>query len=355
VTLRASRPVLDRTDFDFAAAGPNGAARLEQLHLNSEGGKTPRGTNLTFSVVRDPAFPDGDGLVDIDWINAQGSCLGSVTVPGQLGAIWAGDDFVRMGVSRLTVGSLGLSEHSDAPADTPLVSQITGRLGTLVVNGAVHNTALNVSASIGSITIGGSISSGDGASNQGISAGGVIGRILVGGSVVGNLEHPIVFQAAGVNAYGMGGAKTVIKSIHVKGDVSFAQVLAGYGEGYQEPALWNGFASLGKIAVDGDWKSSSIVAGALAGEDRLFGTIDDELPVAKRGSAAMIASIVIGGSISGTDSELDSLDHYGFVARTIGSLKVQGVAMSLAANRIDSISLGGTDDFRLQELRLPLS
>jgi carbon monoxide dehydrogenase subunit G len=80
--------------------------------------------------------------------------------------------------------------------------------------------------------------------------------------------------------------------------------------------------------------------------------LDDELPAANRASAAKIAQIVISGAISGTHSEVDALDHYGIVARTIGSLKVQGVAMNLAANRVDSMSLGSTDDMRLQELRM---
>ncbi|MDB6148630.1 MAG: Na-Ca exchanger/integrin-beta4 [Chthoniobacter sp.] len=347
VTLRASRPALDYADFDFAATGPHGAARLEQLHLNLGGTQAPRGTNLTFSVIRDPAFPDGDGLIDIDWINSTASRLGSVTVPGQLGAISVGDG-QGTALSRLTVGALGVSNLAGADSDTPLDSMILGGLGTLVVQGGVHNTALIVSGSIGTVTIGGSISSGDRTVDHGISAQGFIGRIRVAGSVLGDAEHPVLFQAAGRNPNGSASAKAAMKSIQVEGDVSFAAVLGGYSES----TLVNGLASLGKIIVGGDWESSSILAGASAGEDRLFGTLDDELPAANRASAAKIAQIVISGAISGTHSELDALDHYGIVARTIGSLKVQGVAMNLAANRVDSMSLGSTDDMRLQELRM---
>ena len=71
--------------------------------------------------------------------------------------------------------------------------------------------------------------------------------------------------------------------------------------------------------------------------DNVFGTAD-ELPN-NPALFSKIASIVIGGQVSGTSG---GTDHFGFVSQEIGSLKIHGVKVPLTAGRGNNSSVNKT-------------
>jgi hypothetical protein len=136
-----------------------------------------------------------------------------------------------------------------------------------------------------------------------------------------------------------------IASITVKGDVEFSRILAGFNE-ILAPA--NADASIGKVKVGGDWRASSIVAGAQDTGASGFGTGDTLQPGGSLTVIARIASIAIKGGVTGS---LASGDHFGFVAEEIGTVKIGGRALPLtddASN--DNVLIRFTDDVRVLEV-----
>jgi hypothetical protein len=115
----------------------------------------------------------------------------------------------------------------------------------------------------------------------------------------------------------------------------------------------NGHAQIGAITVNGNWTASSIVAGvktsANSNHPLLFGNADDSiLPAGASSVFSRIASIVIKGEVHGTAA---GGDHFGFVAKQIGSVKIGTVKYDLAKNATAApIEIGDTSDFTIREL-----
>ena len=108
-------------------------------------------------------------------------------------------------------------------------------------------------------------------------------------------------------------------------------------DGFANPL--NGNASIGKVIVKGDFATSSIAAGVNSALFPVFGTqLDTTIP---GGTACSIGSVVIGGNATGSG---DATQQFGIVSRTIGSVKVKGVALAIPAANANT-PIGSTGNF----------
>jgi hypothetical protein len=209
--------------------------------------------------------------------------------------------------------------------------------------GDVDGSGLITSAKrIASVTIGGSIISGTDSSTGGaltknatIRAGKDLGSLTVKGSLVGHVSangsSPIVISAFGPEIP-TPTSNVAIGKISIGGTVENASILAGYDTGL---APLNGQAQIGAVTVSRDWIASNLVAGARDTGAAGFGDTGDTI-VGGGVSIAKIASIVIGGVVTGTHG---SGDHFGFVSRSIGSFKSLGFNALLSPVRNQYVDL----------------
>lgn len=213
----------------------------------------------------------------------------------------------------------------------------TGQLGKIDIKGGleggsgsesgrIHADGSIASVKTGAILSGAAVIAGDG------SGGGRLGSVTVTGDVsgatiragfdIGSLTlkgglHDTTITAIG-QAVQKGAKDVAIGKITVSKNVSSTEILAGH----DAFGGVNADAQIGKVTVKGNWTASSLVAGAV---DRLgdgYGNADDTL--IDGGSdkiISRIASVIIGGTVSGTAEEGD---HFGFVAEKLGKIKVKG-------------------------------
>ena len=95
---------------------------------------------------------------------------------------------------------------------------------------------------------------------------------------------------------------------------------------------------------------ASPFAGAVTGDDNVFGTADDLLIADDSPVIARIASIQIKGAASGL---LGGARQYGFVAEQIAVLKIAGTKVPLVSgpsNDIDGIAIGSNGDLWVREV-----
>ena len=135
VTVKASRGVLNDATFTFLEPGPDDLGQqLAGLSLVGLG-DAANGVSLTFTAKRTDRL--GDGSVNIGQINATGVDLGAVKIPGDLGAISAGDG--SLGTPALksllvtSAGALGISTQGGG--ETNLNWLFRGKIGALTVKG----------------------------------------------------------------------------------------------------------------------------------------------------------------------------------------------------------------------------
>jgi hypothetical protein len=212
-------------------------------------------------------------------------------------------------------------------------------------------------AKIGVMTLGGSLIAGTDATtglfsgNGTIQAGKNIGRLTIKGSIVGNATHSALISAYG-QAVAPAGSDVAIGSITVTGRVEHALIHAGIDAFGQT----NADAQIGTVTVGGDWIASSLVAGAKAGADGVFGTQDDVKfssgPANKdvAGVFSRISNVIIGGQVLGTEF---TGDHFGIVAESVGSLSIGANLIPLLAGKHnDDILLAPLIDGFFGDLRL---
>ena len=238
-----------------------------------------------------------------------------------------------------------------------LVGGHSGGTSSLDVSGYVVSAG-----GIGSVTITGSITSGISYNATTPNGGGTIrarnaiGSLTVDGSLLGNdsgnVLSPVVISA-GFSAH-RGHTSPILGSLVVGGDVEFANILAGY-----DPPLdpVNADAQIGQVVVTGDWIASNLIAGAVnsASQNIDFGNAGDSTASGNvldtRSVKSQIVSITINGTVIGTDSTTNAIDHFGFVAQQIGTLTIHGTQIHLTPGPSnDNLPLGDTGDFNLHEI-----
>lgn len=285
----------------------------------------------------------------VDSVTIRGSILGNgsftgiVAITGDLGKLDVGGDIIG----------------SNSPSSGLVTT--TGNIGPVRVGGnivggnvidalSVSNTGAIIGNNIASVQLGGSIISGSDIGAGTLTASGTIiskgalGAVKIGGNIVGNLTNPVNIVARSQGAV-TGGSDLTIASISVKGDVGFARILAGFDE-FLAPA--NADASIGKVKVNGDWRASSLVAGAQDPGGGGFGSGDTLQPGGSPTVIAKIAGITIKGNVTGS---LVGGDSFGFVAEQIDSIKISGRALSLTDGPSnDNILIRFTDDVRILEV-----
>jgi hypothetical protein len=279
--------------------------------------------------------------------------LASVTVGGsvvggpgdQTGEIYGGGD---MGPVRIGHNLVGGSISGTTPSldKSGFIESIGGRIASIFVGG--------------SIISGSDTSSGGGlTANASIRAGDDIGSITVAGNLVGNAgadgDSPVIISARGHHTVAPGAtADLAIGRIAVGGRMEFAQILAGYGIDLSVAGIRpvNADAQIGLVTVGDDWIASSLVAGATAGGDGIFGTADDAV-ISGAGTTdsptvdSRIAGLTIGGLVFGTPDSFSATDHFGFVAQHVGLVKIGGSAVHRVSNSQD---VGETSDVTIREV-----
>jgi hypothetical protein len=342
ITIKTSAGDLHEATFTAFAGTTLGNFQLAKIEIS--GFTDFNGANITITSKK---AGGGDGLVAVGEIIANGVNLGKVTVAGDLGAIQAGTGpGVALGsLDVQSMGRYGFRTQSSGGGSGTIESDIHGSMGAFNVKRDVSGIFLNVSngsdATLGPVTIGGSLvgssdqhggeifsdsdmgavkigrdlQGGSGENAGLISCGGVLGPVTVGGSLIGGTDS----QTGSIFSAGTIGA---IKIGH--------DVLGGSGaeSGYVE-------------ATGGDIESIKVggsLTGGVAGESGCFvagggsviGTIG-RVTIAHdiKGGAGMISGFIvvsgglgdvtIGGSIvGGTNSESGGISTGG----GIGNVKI---------------------------------
>ncbi len=385
VTIKTSKGTLGLSDFFLFSSGAVGGAQLAAVNFEDDGAEF-RNADLTITAARTAI--GGDGRVNVGRIDATGVDLRNVSVEGDLRAIFAGDaNLVTTGLAALTIGSMGrlglstqggsgfgfstvqgelgaLNIGSDLVSAPINVSVGAGKLGFGAVNiggsilgGVEIFTGLTTDGAAGAIVIGQDIRGGTGESTGRIFVGGNIASLTVGGSVVGGSGafSGAVFSQGTIGAVKIGGdldssiiaARNGVASASIAGSVLNSRILAGYDSSI---APVNADATIGAVAVAGDWVASSLVAGAMS-TDAFFGNGGDALIAGgDPAKVATIASIAIAGQVLGT---VGGADFYGFVAERIVSFSVGGTAFPLTAGRSNDLAgldVGATFDVKVREV-----
>ncbi len=292
----------------------------------------------------------GGGGANSALITSAGGLIKSVTIGGSLlgGTAGAtGGIFATGSIGSVKIGRdvQGGSVTGSAAGFTNSGSILAGsRLGAVAIGGSLIAGLDNSTG--GSLTTSGSIRAGDGLAGITVT-GSLLGRATANGSTLA-----IVSARGPATASANGGL--AIAKVSIAGTVSSANLLAGFDLAL---APNYGSAQIGSIQVGGNWLASNAVAGAQnfganhaqgGGDDNLnFGDSDDHIIGASQ-SFSKIASIVIRGSVAGTAG---SSDHFGFVAKTIGSVKMARYTAPLTSAPGELISLiVGTGDVALHEV-----
>ena len=294
----------------------------------------------------------------------------NLNIAGKLAS--AGDIYVKGNVGKVSIGEV---YHTDLKLGEALQPPL--KRGSLAVKGDIVNSSVQMGATIGKVTVLGSLigtngvsgylqSNGDLASvsiggdvsaaansSAGISAVGTIGRVSIGGSLIaekeidGNLINnsvrihartlgavsiggsifgteisPVIISAIGNLAKPTSGFDTAIGSLKIKGGATHALVLAGYTGTFGS----NADASIGTVTVGKNWVASSIAAGIEDTGAPGYGVGDLLLGDGDTSLVARIASITIGGVFLPGENPLMS---YGFAAEEIVKARIGGVKAPL--------------------------
>ena len=218
-------------------------------------------------------------------------------------------------------------------------------------------------ARITSVSVGGSIITGlDNSTGGGLSANASIRAqadivsLTVTGSVIGrsttNGTTPVIISA--VHALEPTDTKDVaIGKVSIGGLASLVSIAAGYSTSL---AATNADAQIGSVSVGGNWLTGNIIAGVenTAGtgtttDDNInYGDTNDRLIGNAATSIAKIASITIKGIVAGSSPDGD---HFGFVSRVIGSVKVAGYTAPMTTTASEILQLSRTtNDFLIHEV-----
>lgn len=173
---------------------------------------------------------------------------------------------------------------------------------------------------------------------------GSLGKISIGGDFSGQID-----------------SAQNVASIKIGGSANFALILVGHQFPGNNPSVF-----LGSLQVKGDWIASNLTVGTgnLGADDAVGGSganadnvnYGNGHDVVAVGSAntGKVNSIVIGGEILGTEPNISTTDHFGFVAVQIGFMKVDGVSVPIdQGGATQLIDVGTTGDVDIHKLGFP--
>ena len=314
------------------------------------------------AIVSQSIFtPTGDIQGNIGSIIVTGSITGGSGANS--GQISAAGNLTTVSVAGSVIGESFTSVSSAVSGTGGILAgvQLTGTTGgnitTLKIGGALTGGTISAgagdvtgsgyieaghigSAVIGSITsgtVGTPITvTGDGA----ILAANDIASLTVTGSITGQASNAVTISAVGQVTPGKldlaFGKIAVGSKVANTGNVTYTNFLAGYD---QAGAPANGAASIGTVVVGGNWSESNLVAGVIAASNGNFGDPHATLITTSSTVVPTIASIIIRGNVTGSGAA----DTYGFVAKQIDAMSVDGHAQSLTLGVIDPVDPAGPD------------
>jgi|GEM_PF-2357128 len=386
VTVKITKGTLTKDNFQFGGIG-SGIANGYQLQTLLLTQSQYDGAAVT--ITAKPTALGGNGHVNVGSINALGHDLASVSVPGDVSFLQAGDNDVKKpGLGKFVADSMGvlgpITQRLSSVQSAAVVN-----VGTFLVKGDVRASNLSL-GSAGTVTIGGSLF-GDAASGAGnlvvdsakkvtvggslvaapgtltgciisngdllavtigldvvgaarIVSNGKLGAVTIKGGVAGAAPtNPALISGAGAAVAPKSGPDTAIASLTIAHSAENLLVRAGYTfTGTPVSAD----AAIGKVMIGGDLRASNILVGAATGNDGLFGTADDTKVSVMRDSASRystIASLIIKGQALGTANGVSASDFYAIVAEQITSAKIGGATLKLkpgARTLADTFPLG---------------
>ncbi len=221
---------------------------------------------------------------------------------------------------------------------------VGGKLFNGVITGSILGGDSNVStALVGSgflfahridhLTVGGDVVAGvDGGGGLALSgtirSETTIDTLRIRGDVTGSATIAAIIAAPGDTS------APAFRSLIIDGDARFAEILAGYSVNATvanpRGGEVNADAQIGSVRIVGALDSTSIIAGAAAGTDRIFGTNDD-LGISgagttnAAGTVSKIARIIVGS----VTAAIPTTRLSGIGAQFVESLSVNGSAFSL--------------------------
>ena len=339
----AAGNILNFTTSDGSVETFGGNSVGESLsQINLLGNRAAQDMNISVKVIHEVGF--GNPEVDVGSILAanftvpfqvsENIDLGSIYIQGNLGYIWAGDNFSTPAIKSLTVQSMALAVNSLGQANQ---SDVLGPILNLDVKGN-FNANLDVIGyqygTINKLVIGGALA-GDAAGDPGsgvIQFTGHIGSATIG-SIAGSTAAPSLTSSSNLNVdtgelVGSPANSSQIGSLHVLGSITggagqdsgrvFAEisirkvtvggsVIGGAGQDAGEIA-----GPLGTVAIAGGVTGGSgQSSGVILGQSLIGG---GTTPVSER-----IGRVTIGGDLAG-GSGLNS----GNVAGLLGAVTVKG-------------------------------
>ncbi|MGV3531723.1 MAG: hypothetical protein ACO1QR_05085 [Chthoniobacteraceae bacterium] len=264
-----------------------------------------------------------------------GEQSGVLLVEANLGALKIAEDIIGGDLAMDAATSLLESAYISA-----------GSIGTAEIGGSIR-TGIDYNAGIGMDLI----------NNASIRVANEIGSLVVRGSIEGNSDAHVLITARGQEIVPQNSTKDIaFKTLQIGGSVTYAEILAGFNQNdIIGIASVNPNAQIGKVTVAGDWIASNLVAGAAHSTVVADGTDVKSTGVDNPDITSTIASVIIGGQISGT-ADTDQ-DHFGFVAQEIKRFQAASSLLPLntgAGNDNDPntprYNFGSTFDVRLFEL-----
>jgi|GEM_PF-3460291 len=256
------------------------------------------GANISISVIQ--LGSQGNGTVDVGFIDATGSKLGSVLVKGDLGKIVAGTDDKKPAIGALTVNSLGARGTSTGAPD--ISSALIGGAGAVKVLGDVLGT-LDIGGKLASLTVYGDIVGGAAQGSGSISVGGAASAVTIGGSIKGSVLGSAYLDFMNTGAIKIGGS-----------------LLGGTGFGSGGIS----FASASSLTVGGSLIGGTGAGATIKGQTVGNVTIGGSITGGGSGSG-LVAMSEKGGIVKLSGSITGGADDSGYLAvKTFKSVSVQG-------------------------------
>lgn len=307
---------------------------LGMMHSGDADAKKPGIGKLTVDSLGEfdaaTQLPGGTQFLDLRGVGSftvKGNVRGTTVFLGQAGTVTIGGSL--LGSKLAGGGNLFLTSAKKIAIGGSLVSaDVAAPTGQIVATD-----------DLGAVTIGHDL-----VGMVKIASGGRLGAVVIGGAVTGTAPSaPAIISGAGSATAPKSGPDTAISSLTIGHGAENLLVRAGFGT---EGAAFSADAAIGKITIGGDLRTSDIIAGTTAGTDGLYGTADDAKVGVMRDLTSRfstIASLVVKGRVLGTTGSVSTSDCYGIVAEQIASGKIAGQTLKLKSgprNVTDTFALG---------------